>query len=131
VVEDDASTREMLRRVLEKEGWSVAEAANGRLGLERLDEETPALVLLDLMMPEMDGFEFVESLRRRDDGFHVPVVVLTAKDLTDEDRRRLDGSVARVLQKGTCPNEEIAAEVRRLLDGARPARPVAGPTPTP
>ncbi len=128
VVEDDPPTREMLRRILEKEGWTVSEAANGRLGLERIGEEVPSLVLLDLMMPEMDGFEFVEALRRRDDGFDVPVVVLTAKDLTEEDRRRLEGSVARVLQKGAHPTDEIVVEVRRLLEGARSAPTTTGPS---
>ena len=65
VVEDQPDTREMLRRTLEKEGWQVAEAANGKLGLERLDGSPPALILLDLTMPEMDGFEFMEALRQR------------------------------------------------------------------
>ena len=129
VVEDDAPTREMLRRILEKEGWPVTEAANGRLGLERLAEAPPALVLLDLMMPEMDGFEFVEELRAREGGLRVPVVVLTAKDLTDEDRRRLQGSVARIVEKGRTTNVEIAAEVRRLIAGNGAERRSEAPTP--
>jgi signal transduction histidine kinase/DNA-binding response OmpR family regulator len=121
VVEDDAETRFMMRRLLEKEGWGVAEAENGRVGLERLAERVPGLVLLDLMMPEMDGFEFVEELRRREDGRRVPVVVVTAKDLTDEDRRRLRGSVSRIFQKGAPTTGEVVSEVRRLLQSQSPA----------
>ena len=64
VVDDDAATREMLRRLVQGEGWTVSEAENGRVALERLAERTPALILLDLMMPEMDGFEFVAELQR-------------------------------------------------------------------
>ena len=72
IVEDDEPTREMLRRTLQKEGWQVREAANGRLGLEQLAHGLPGLILLDLMMPEMDGFDFMEELRKRPDCAHVP-----------------------------------------------------------
>ena len=66
VVDDDAKTRDMLRRTLQKEGWTVAEAADGREALGQLERSRPALVLLDLMMPEMDGFEVLERMRRED-----------------------------------------------------------------
>jgi len=114
VVEDDAATREMLRRTLEKEGWRVEEAENGRVGLEKLDAGIPSLILLDLMMPEVDGFEFMQVLRKRADGRLVPVVVITAKDITEEDRRRLNGQVARILQKGATSSEELLAELHAL-----------------
>jgi CheY-like chemotaxis protein len=116
IVEDDERTREMLRRTLQKEGWQVREAANGRLGLEEMVRGTPGLILLDLMMPEMDGFTFMKELRQRPDGAKVPVVVITAKDLTDEDRRRLSGDVARILGKDTTSREQLVAEVRQLLN---------------
>jgi CheY-like chemotaxis protein/anti-sigma regulatory factor (Ser/Thr protein kinase) len=112
IVEDDADTRAMLRRSLEKEGWRVSEAANGRIGLERVAAEPPALVLLDLMMPEMDGFEFLEGLRGRPGHEDLDVVVITAKELTEDERRRLSGGVSRVLQKGGHSREEFLAEVR-------------------
>jgi CheY-like chemotaxis protein len=105
----------MLRRSLEKEGWKVVEAENGRAGLERLNGATPAIILLDLMMPEMDGFEFMRELRSRPDSRHVPVIVITAKDLTEEDRRRLNGEVARILQKGATSANDLLAEIRSLL----------------
>jgi PAS domain S-box-containing protein len=123
LVEDDPGTREMLRRILEKDGWTVDEAENGRIGLEHVAAVTPALVLLDLMMPEMDGFEFVEELRKTRAGQRVPVVVLTAKTLTGEERRRLQGAVARVFEKSNAPSGEVLAEIRRLLDRSAPRAP--------
>jgi len=111
VIEDEPQTRELLRRALEKEGWRVLEAANGRVGLEQLDGTVPGLILLDLMMPEMDGFEFMQELRKRPACRLVPVVVITAKDVTPEDRQRLNGQVARLLQKSALPMEDLMAEV--------------------
>ena len=115
LVEDDPGTRDMLRRSMEKEGWTVTEAVNGRRGLEALTAGMPALILLDLMMPEMDGFTFMEELRARPDGHHVPVIVITAKDLTEDDRRRLNGEVARILQKGAISAGNLLAEIRSLI----------------
>jgi len=115
IVEDDERTREMLRRTLQKEGWQIREAANGRLGLEQLGHGAPGLILLDLMMPEMDGFTFMKELRQRRDCAQVPVIVITAKDLTDDDRRRLSGEVARILGKDSTSREQLVAEVRQLL----------------
>jgi signal transduction histidine kinase/CheY-like chemotaxis protein len=115
VVEDDAATREMLRRLLEKEGWPVAEAENGRVGLERLREQTPTLILLDLMMPEMNGFEFVEELHQDPRRRAIPVIVITAKDVTVEDRLRLNGYVEKILEKGALSREDLLGEVRDLV----------------
>jgi CheY-like chemotaxis protein len=115
VVEDDHATRSVLRRSLRRQGWEVAEAENGRAALERIAERRPELVILDLMMPEMDGFEFLEALRELPEARSVPVVVITAKELTEDDRRRLNGSVERVLQKGANTRDEILAEVRKLM----------------
>jgi signal transduction histidine kinase/CheY-like chemotaxis protein/ligand-binding sensor domain-containing protein len=117
IVEDDQQARDMLRRALTKDGWQVLEAGNGRLALERLNGLVPALILLDLMMPEMDGFEFMQQLRQRPDCRRVPVVVITAKDITDDDRRRLNGNVARILRKSTLSLQELVTEVRALTRG--------------
>jgi len=120
VVEDDAPTRALLQRALTKAGWSVAEAENGRVALERISDARPALVLLDLMMPEMDGFEFLDALRRSEARRGIPVVVITAKTLTDEDRERLNGGVERVVQKNALDADALLAEVRALVGaGAR------------
>ena len=112
VVEDDPLTRTVLRRAMESEGWEVVEAEHGRAALERGAERVPDLVLLDLMMPEMNGFEFLEALRAREAWRAVPVVVITAKELTDDDRRRLNGGVERVVAKGGRGLEALAAAVR-------------------
>jgi signal transduction histidine kinase/DNA-binding response OmpR family regulator len=114
IVEDDEQAREMLRRALTREGWQVIEAGNGRMALERLDGLVPALILLDLMMPEMDGFEFMQELRQRPDCRRVPVVVITAKDITEDDRRRLNGQVARILRKSALSMKELVSEVQAL-----------------
>jgi hypothetical protein len=122
VVEDDESARALIRRALESEGWEVDEAENGRVALERLAESEPALVLLDLMMPEMDGFEFLETLRDGADPSRVPVVVITAKELTEEDHLRLNGGVERIVQKGS--RDRFLREVRDFVAlHARPASP--------
>jgi PAS domain S-box-containing protein len=115
IVEDDAGTRDMLRKTLEREGWEVAEAENGRVGLQQVARSQPNLILLDLMMPEMDGFAFVTELRKDESHRKLPVVVLTSKDITQEDRRRLTGSVELILQKGAASRETILTEIRALL----------------
>jgi signal transduction histidine kinase/DNA-binding response OmpR family regulator/HAMP domain-containing protein len=115
VVEDDAAMRDILRRVLEKAGWAVTEATNGREALERVAANRPELILLDLMMPEMDGFTFVEALRQQEAWRSIPVVVVTAKDLTPDDCQRLTGSVEQILQKGAYSREELLREVRDLV----------------
>ncbi len=115
VVDDDPTARQMLRQMLERDGLSVVEAENGWVGLQRVADSHPQLVLLDLMMPEMDGFGFLSELRRRQEGRNLPVIVLTAKDLTNEDRQRLQGSVERVLQKGACSLETLLQEVHDLM----------------
>jgi signal transduction histidine kinase/CheY-like chemotaxis protein len=115
VVEDDAPTRELLQRLLAGHGWSVAEAADGRAALAHLERAVPQVVLLDLMLPEMDGFEFLHRLRQRPEWQDVPVVVLTAKDLTPADRERLNGHVARVFQKCSYSRDELLSVVARLL----------------
>jgi signal transduction histidine kinase/DNA-binding response OmpR family regulator len=115
VVEDDPSAREMFQRTLVGNGWKVVEAENGRVGLQRMQESRPGVILLDLMMPEMDGFTFIEEIRRRPEYRHIPVVVVTAKDLTDEDRRRLHGHVVQILQKGGYSTQKLLDEIKDLL----------------
>jgi GAF domain-containing protein/DNA-binding response OmpR family regulator len=115
VVDDDAETRAMLRRSLERDGWSVAEAAEGNEALGIIAGSRPALIMLDLMMPGLDGFGVVAELRQHADWREIPVVVLTAKDMTEADREALNGSVQRVLQKGSVSREALLAEVRSLV----------------
>ena len=115
VVDDDPDFRDLARRMLEREGYTVVEANNGRAALDRLRETVPGVVLLDLMMPEMDGFDFVAAVRADAAWRSVPIVVITAKDLSPEDHERLNGYVARVLQKGALSREALLGEVRDLV----------------
>jgi CheY-like chemotaxis protein len=115
VVEDDPVTRQMLRRLLEKEECRVVEAQNGKEALDLLEKEAPALVLLDLMMPEMDGFGFVERVRALPEFAHLPILVVTAKDLTEADRARLSGRVEQIMQKGSYEKDELLDKVRELV----------------
>jgi CheY-like chemotaxis protein len=115
VVEDDANTRGMLARVLAKAGWAVVEAEDGQQGLAALQANTPQLILLDLMMPVMDGFEFLREVRSRAEWRDVPVIVITAKDLTKADHRLLSERVERVLTKGVYSRDELIEVVRAAL----------------
>ncbi len=115
VVDDDPVGRRMVAQMLENDGWTVSEAENGLVAFERLAEVRPDLILLDLMMPEMDGFEFSHELRQNPRWRDIPILVVTAKDLTDDDRRRLNGQVLGVLQKGAYSRDELLGEVRREL----------------
>jgi signal transduction histidine kinase/CheY-like chemotaxis protein len=123
VVEDDPVTRQLLRRELESGGFTVVEATNGRQALEYIARRPPALILLDLMMPDMDGFEFITELRQHADWRSIPLVVITSKDLSPDDRTFLNGSmllggcVKRILQKGSFNREDLLREVRDLVAG--------------
>ena len=115
VVEDDEEIRELFRRTLGQEGWEVDEAQNGRIGLERMEARLPSLIILDLMMPEMDGFEFVARVRQQEAWREIPIFVVTAMDLTAEDRSRLNGYVEQILAKSAHSSEELLGQVRDLV----------------
>ena len=114
IVEDDDDTRAVMGKLMRDEGWDVVEATNGRRALERLESTEPALILLDLMMPEMDGFTFLDELRKRDIALDCPVIVVTAADLSEADHRRLNGGVQAILQKGA-DTELLLRQIRGLI----------------
>ena len=116
IVEDHAQTREMLRIAVQKQGWQGIEAENGRIGLERLSSQIPGVILLDLMMPEMDGFTFMAELRRRPECRDIPVIVVTAKELSGEERQQLRGQVHQIVEKGGSTTRELLDEIARLLN---------------
>ena len=116
LVEDDPVIRELTRAILEKEGWKVIEAENGRVALECMERMRPSLILLDLMMPEMDGFEFAATVRKHQEWRSIPIVVVTAHDLSSEERRRLNGYVEKILQKTDDSHESLLHQLRDLLD---------------
>jgi adenylate cyclase len=113
LIDDDELTRRSIRLALEQDGWKIAEAGDGRAALMQLAEARPDVIVLDLMMPGMDGFEFLDEVRRREDWRDIPVLVVTAKDVTSEDRERLHGCVERILQKSA--RDEMLQEVARTL----------------
>jgi signal transduction histidine kinase/CheY-like chemotaxis protein len=115
VVEDDAAMREMLGRMLEREEWTVAKAENGLAALESIAHHQPALIILDLKMPVMDGFQMIAELHKHEDWRKIPVVVISAKELTPEDRQLLQGHVKKILQKGDFSREELLREVQQSL----------------
>ncbi|HEY7141349.1 MAG TPA: response regulator, partial [Methylomirabilota bacterium] len=125
VVDDDPIVRAVVTQILERAGWSFAEAENGRIALQRVAARVPDVVVLDLLMPELNGFEFVAALRRDPAWRGVPVVVLTSMDLTAEDRMVLNGSVERILQKGAWERDQLLDEIARVLARVAPDR--AGP----
>jgi len=122
VVEDDTATRELLCHSLTGMGYAAFAAVNGRSGLDWLaGHPAPSLILLDLMMPEMDGFEFLRELRKQPAFFDLPVIVVTAKELTPDDVRILSGQTERIIPKDQSYLTELATAVRGRL-ARQPAR---------
>jgi CheY-like chemotaxis protein len=116
LVDGDPAAREVTRAIIEKEGWRVREAENGRAALECMKQDRPSLILLDPMMPEMDGFEFAARVRKHDEWRSIPIVVLTARDLSSEERLRLNGFVEKILPKEEGESREVLLhQVRDLL----------------
>ncbi|MCS6835380.1 MAG: ammonium transporter [Anaerolineae bacterium] len=115
IVEDDDDTRDVLARTLEKSGWLIQLATNGREALDSMARQQPNLILLDLMMPEMDGFQFVRAVEDNPQWRDIPIVVLTAKDLTAEDLKALNGRVEQIMNKSDYSVDELLQEVRQLV----------------
>jgi signal transduction histidine kinase/CheY-like chemotaxis protein len=122
VIDDDVPTRALTRAILEKEGWKVSEAENGIEALKSMERERPSLIFLDLMMPEMDGFAFAAEVRRHPEWKSIPIVVVTARDLTYEDRCRLNGNVETIVRAHADSRESLLGQVRDLLADSPAAR---------
>ncbi len=116
IVDDTAEARRLIRRILQSQGnYTISEATNGREGLELIQRELPDLVILDLMMPEMDGFAVMDALRARPETANIPVIVSTAKELTPQEKTLLGGQIQALMQKGDFLNDEFLEEVRSLI----------------
>ena len=120
VVDDQPDVRERSVRALRAVGHEVVEAENGSEALEVAAEQTPDLVLLDLMMPVMDGFEFLDRFRATEGGRSVPVIVVTSKDLTKLERERLLATTSGVVQKGGDAMAEVVDRVGKMMGGSTP-----------
>jgi len=133
VVDDEEVMRERLVRAVTEAGYRAVATANGRRALEQIEKRTPQLIVLDLMMPEMDGFELLAALRERTGWAEIPVVVVTAKDLSSAEQAALSGATERVFCKGAYDTTALIAEVNRCLGAARglvPPESPAGTDPT-
>ena len=115
VVDDDAGNRDAMCRTLISAGYSVIEAEHGQTALTVLEKCKPRLIILDLMMPVMDGFQFMTKLREQEKWRTLPVIVVTAKELTEEDRMLLQGSVELMLPKGGFTREQLLQDITRQI----------------
>jgi len=111
VVDDDSSTRTILRKMLIKDGWRVDEAENGKDALDRIEMQVPELILLDLLMPVMDGFNFLKEIKKMESLIKIPIIVITSKDLTLDDYSFLTENVDKVIQKGKYNRQEIIEQI--------------------
>jgi CheY-like chemotaxis protein len=120
VVDDDATQRERIRFWLASQQWQLAEAENGRVALDHLRRELlPDVILLDLMMPEMDGFELVAELQRHQEWHRIPVIIITARDLSSDDRTRLNSGIEAIMMKEAFSPAKLIERIRDLLSKPR------------
>ncbi|MBA2585826.1 MAG: response regulator [Chthoniobacterales bacterium] len=115
VIDDEEPARKMIAQTLEKEGWKVIQAENGLVAMDRMAEQRPDLIILDLLMPKMNGYQFVAELHKHDEWQAIPIVVITASEVTLQDRVLLDGYVEKVLPKAALSEEALLAEIRDLI----------------
>jgi len=117
IADDSKDARRLIRRILQSQGdYSIFEAEDGRKTIELVIKEFPDLIILDLMMPEMDGFEVLDRLKQDPETANIPVIVASAKELTSNEKRRLEGQIQSLMQKGDFLNDEFLKEVRSLLE---------------
>jgi PAS domain S-box-containing protein len=115
VIDDDETNRSMMQRMLESEGFAVKVADNGKTGIEQVNERKPALIFLDIMMPVMNGFEFIEALRKNSDWCNIPVITVTGHDLSDEERSRLYGQVETIISKDNLQPAGLLQKMREVV----------------
>ncbi|WP_017294951.1 response regulator [Geminocystis herdmanii] len=118
IIDDDETTRKMMRRLLEKEDWEVVEAQDGEDGLNKVKIHAPQLILLDLMMPKIDGFQFVNLLRQNLEWAKIPVIIITAKDLSEQERQNLNHYAQDIIKKGAYDRQRLLQEIHSLIEKA-------------
>ena len=116
IVDDNEDARRLIRRILQAQGnYSLFEAASGRQAIELARKELPDLIILDLMMPEIDGFAVLDALKANPKTAPIPVIIVTAKELSSAEKNRLKGQIHSLMQKGEFMNDELMDEVRALV----------------
>jgi CheY-like chemotaxis protein len=115
LVEDDLDSRNLIARMLDREGWAFRTAPNGQVALRVLKKGRPVIIILDLKMPAMNGFEFLEAMGKNPEWTGIPVVVVSSMDITQDMRDYLSPRVAAILQKGRFTREELAAIIRPAI----------------
>jgi len=116
VVEDEEFFREVIVHIIELEGWRTFQAENGQVALDHLDDKKPAFILLDLLMPVMDGFEFLNHLQENEKWRSIPVVVLTARELSPEEHARLNNyDVESIFSKESYNQEQLFLQIHQLI----------------
>jgi threonine synthase len=116
IVDDTADARRLIRRILQAQGdYTILEAADGREAIELAAQEQPDLIILDLMMPEMDGFGVMDALKQDPNTASIPIIVVTAKELTSDEKKRLEGRIHALMTKGEFLSEDLLDEVRTLV----------------
>ncbi len=118
VVDDDPASRALFRRILVREGWAVREASDGVRALAQLDIKLPTIMVLDLMMPNLDGFETLRAVRQRSEFNDLPVIIATSKDLTREEMEWLQSNARDVVLKGQTGRADLMAAIKRTLAGS-------------
>ena len=118
VVEDDPIIRQMLRGLLRRQGWIVQEATDGQVALQLIEQSPPRLILLDLVLPEKSGFELIHDLQKSDQWANIPIIVITAAELTPTEWIQLRGYVEQILQKGSYSSEDLLREIHILLNAS-------------
>ena len=115
IIDDDPLAVETLARMLESEGFTISKAYSGRQGLDLAFEQLPDVIVVDLLMPDISGFEFVQHLKEHAQMNTTPVFVVTVKDLTIDDVKRLNAVASAVMQKGAFVRDEFVQQVKRLI----------------
>ena len=118
IVEDDPASSEIVVRLLSRSGWKIETASNGEEAMERIKQSQPALIVLDLMMPVMDGFAFTDELRSSLEFQNIPIFVLTSKSLTPDEHRRLNGQVEAIMNKGDGVRQLLLDSVKQIFGSA-------------
>ena len=124
IVEDDVTTRHILRQLLERQGWHICEAEDGEAALKQLAENPPGLIVLDLVVPRINGFELIEILRNTPKWACIPIIVTTAMDLTSQESLQLKGCVEQILQKGSYDCDDLLRDIQGLVNASLKTSPL-------